>query len=365
MRYSILSCLCITIMTYASNQPPVPGYAPITIDPERIQLIGIKIEKIEQRDLEKKIRTVGIVEVDERKIAHIRTKISGWIEQLFVNFTGMSVKKGDPLFSIYSQELLATQEEYLLALKDLERPLQGRFAQELKKASEELLSSSRRRLELWDISEQQIHELELTKKPTKTLTLYSPVNGIVLNKNAFIGMSVAPDTELFTIADLSHVWILADIYEDNISFIKTRQKAHIALPALPEHVLSAEVQFINYVVESGTRTTKIRFECDNDTFYLKPGMYATVEMTIPLGKKLALPDEALIDTGKKKIVFVAQQNGHFEPRDVRLGVKAGDYYEILSGLAEGEDVVTSSQFLLDSESRIKALTGTDKKEHHA
>lgn len=350
--------------SFSGKQPhAIPGYAAVQIDPQRVQLLGIITEKVSIKNLKKTIRTVGIVEVDERLISTIQTKFTGWIEKLYVNFTGIPVKKGQPLFTVYSQDLFATQQEYLLALKDLEHPISGRFAQELKKASEELLQAARKRFALWDISDEQIKILEQTGQATKTLTMYSPVNGIVLKKNAFVGMNVEPGMELFAVADLSHVWILADVYENDMSLVKVGQKAQIIIPALPQHTITAEATYVSYVVETSTRTAKVRFESDNTDFLLKPGMYTRVDIDIPLGPSLAVKDEAVIDTGKRKIVFVAKGNGHFEPRDVRLGYKANSYYQVLDGLEEGEDVVLSSQFLLDSESRITALETKDMKEH--
>lgn len=333
------------------------GYAPVEIDPSRIQSYGVKTEEIKVRDLIKTIRTVGIITADERRVATVQTKFNGWIEKLYVNYTNQPVKKGDPLFTVYSPQLLSTQEEYLLALKSLDHPVQGQFSQEWNTANRALLESVRRRLELWGISEDQIRQLKKDRKPFRTLTYYSPIEGIVIEKNVFEGMNVEPGKILFTITDLSHIWVLADIYEQDLASIHMGQKAEVFIDAYPDKAFKGTITFINYVVDPSTRTTKIRIEIDNTNFLLKPAMYAKVLINDQIGQGLALPSDALIDTGKRKIVFVEQKPGYFLPRDVQLGLKVDQYYQVLSGLSEGEKVVISSQFLLDSESRLKAAGG--------
>lgn len=336
------------------NKRPVPGYANVQIDPGKLQLFGITTEKLQVRELSKTIRTVGLVEADERRVATVQTKFKGWIEKLFIDFTGMSVSYGEPLFSVYSPDLLTAQEEYLLALKGEEHPVQGIFGEELTQSNQDLLKAAKRRLELWDVPEQEIQRLTETRIPSKSLSIDSPVQGIVLNKNAFVGMNVEPGMNIFTIADLSHVWVIADIYEQDISWIKVGQQATLALASLPGHSLIGSVAFVSYVVEPSTRTMKIRFDFDNHKEQLKPGMYATVELQIKMGRALAVPESAVIDTGQRKIVFVSEGRGHFEPREVILGFKADSYYQVIDGLTDDEEVATSAQFLIDSESRLKA-----------
>ncbi len=348
--------LSFTLISDASMEPP-SGYAEVQIDPEKLQLFGVTTEKLHLRSLSKTIRTVGLVEVDERRIAYVQTKFKGWIEKLFVNFTGSRVSYGEPLFSVYSPDLLTAQEEYLLALKGKERPVEGVFGEELTQSNEALVEAAKRRLELWDVPKQEIQRLAETRAPSKTLTLDSPVEGIVLNKNAFVGMNVEPGMNIFTIADLSQIWVMADIYEQDISWIKMGQKATLTLTPFPEKSLQGSVAFISPIVEPGTRTMKVRFDFVNPNEELRPGMYATVEMHVDMGNALALPESAVIDTGQRKIVFVAMGKGRFEPREVQLGFKAGSYYQVLSGLKSDEEVVTSAQFLLDSESRLKGAGG--------
>jgi len=342
---------------------PIQGYSSIEIDPIRLQRLGVTTEKVIERDLTKVIRTVGTVKIDERRIAHIQTKFSGWIEELYVNFVGMPITKDQPLFKVYSQELYSTQEEYLLALKDVRHPIAGRFGKELLNSSKSLLDATKKRLNLWDISSEQVTELEKRGSASHTLLFRSPINGIVLNLNAFIGMNVGPGTNTYTIGDLSYVWVLADIYANDTSFIKLGQKATLTVPSFHGKKFKGTVTFIDYVVETSTRTIKVRFEFDNKDYRLKPGMFTIVKIKLDMGKVLAVPEEAVIDTGKRKIVFVSLGDGKFEPREVQLGFKADAYYQVLSGLSKRETVITSSQFLFDSESRLKALDSGHMKGH--
>lgn len=353
----ILAAVILLSLAPPMESKHVSGYANVQIDPERIQLFGVATEKVEIRELMKTIRTVGIVEADERRISNVQTKFKGWIEQLFVNFTGTPVKSGEPLFSVYSPDLLTAQEEYLLALKNEERPVQGMFGEEIAESNADLLEAARRRLELWDVPDWEIQRLRKSRIPSKTLTIDSPVDGVVLTKNAFAGMNVEPGMNLFTIADLSHIWVMADVYEQDIPWIELGQKAILSLPALPGKQLAGSVSFISYIVEPSTRTMKIRFDFDNPDEYLKPGMYATVQMNVKTGVALAVPDSAVIDTGLRKIVFVSKGKGRFEPREVRLGYQAGPYYQVIDGLEPDEEVAVQAQFILDSESRLRATGG--------
>lgn len=333
------------------------GYAEVKIDPQRIQLFGVRTEKVISRELNKSIRAVGIVVSDERRVANIQTKFSGWIVDLYVNFTNQSVNQGEPLFSVYSPALLATQEEYIIAKKGMRNQLKGTFAEEYSRTNQKLLESVKQRLELWDIPQEEIERLDRQAIPMKTLTIRSPINGIVLQKNAFVGMNVEPGMNIFTVADLSHVWVLADIFEQDIASIRIGQQANLTMNAFPGKTFEGKVDFINYVLDQTTRTTKVRFDFNNKEMLLKPGMYGVIELTIPIGFVLALPEAAVIDTGTKKIVFIEKTPGFYRPIEVQLGAKGGGFYQVLNGLNENDLVVTSSQFLMDSESRIQAAGG--------
>jgi membrane fusion protein, copper/silver efflux system len=343
-------------MSNMEGMPP-SGYAEVKIDPERIQLFGVRTEKVISRELNKSVRAVGIVVSDERRVANIQTKFSGWIVDLYVNFTNQSVNQGEPLFSVYSPALLATQEEYIIAKKGMRNQLRGTFAEEYSRTNQKLLESVRQRLELWDIPQEEIERLDQQAIPMKTLTIRSPINGIVLQKNAFVGMNVEPGMNIFTVADLSHVWVLADIFEQDIASIRIGQQATLTMNAFPGKTFEGKVDFINYVLDQTTRTTKVRFDFSNREMLLKPGMYGVIELTIPIGFVLALPEAAVIDTGTKKIVFIEKAPGIYRPVELQLGAKGGGYYQVLKGLNENDLVVTSSQFLMDSESRIQASGG--------
>jgi Cu(I)/Ag(I) efflux system membrane fusion protein len=334
----------------------------VQISPERQQLIGVRIGTVEKRPLQKVIRTNGRVEFDEKRLATISPKIGGWIEELYVDFTGAPVKKGAPLLTLYSPELVSTQEEYLAALRARQELAASPYP-EVAASGNALVESARRRLRLWDISEEQIRELEQTGQVRKSLTLYSPYSGIVLEKMAFKGMRVEPGMALYKLADLSVVWLIADIYEYELPLIRLGQQASINLSYLPGEAFTGKAVFIYPYLDAQTRTARVRFEFANPRGTLKPEMYAGVEITIRLGDKVAVPEGAIIDTGIRKVAIVEKGAGYFEPRDVKLGTKAGDYYEVLDGLKVGERVVTSANFLIDSESKLKEAVGGAGHQH--
>jgi len=328
----------------------------VSVSPEKQQLVGIRTAVAEIRPLVKKIRTVGIVTYDETKVAQVFTKVEGWIDKLYVNYTGKLIEKGQPLFSLYSPDLVATQDEYVLALQAKES-LASSSLQEIRAGSAALLEATRRRLSLWDISDEQIAELHKTREPKRNVTFYSPISGFVIKKEAVQGMRVMPDKELYTITDLSTVWVNADIYEFELANVRLGQRATIALSYFPGQTFSGRVSWISPVLEEKTRTTKVRLEFANRDFKLKPEMYANVEIEVDGGKKLAIPDEAVLDSGIRKIVFIDKGEGRYAPAEVKLGSKFDGYYEILAGLSPGERIIASASFLLDSESRLKEAMG--------
>jgi Cu(I)/Ag(I) efflux system membrane fusion protein len=258
--------------------------------------------------------------------------------------------------ALYSPELVATQQEYLLAVKG-RKLLDGSEFPEVAEGAQSLLEVTRQRLRLWDITEDHIQDLELTGKVLKTLPIHSPITGTVINKMALAGMRVSPGDELYTIADLSHIWITADIYEYELPLIKVGQTATVSLSYDPGTVLQGRVAFIYPTLDPQTRTAKVRFELDNPGEQLKPEMYANVELQIPLGTRLVVPREAILESGERQVIFLHHGGGTLEWRTVKLGARAGDWVEVLEGLKEGEHVVTSANFLIDSESRLKAAVG--------
>lgn len=329
----------------------------VMVSPERQQLIGLKTGAAGYRSIERTIRTVGIVEVDERRLADVNIKIEGWIESLLVNFTGESVKKGQPLLTIYSPDLVSTQEEYLQALRAKERLGKSRFP-DIASGGETLVNASRRRLQYWDISDEDIAAIERTQKPRKALTLYSPIDGVVIEKMAFRGKKVMSGESLFKVADLSNVWVQGEIYEYEVPLVKLGQAASVTLASYPGELFRGKVSYIYPVLTEKTRTVKVRFEFPNTKDWkLKPGMYANVELQSALGKRLVVPDEAILDSGTQQLVFIDKGQGTFVPRDVKVGARADGYTEILAGLADGERVVTSANFLIDSESQLKTAVG--------
>jgi RND family efflux transporter MFP subunit len=329
------------------------GFTGVQITPEKQQLIGVKTDEAATRKLIRDIRTVGIIEADETKIARVSIKFSGWIKDMFVDYVGKYVKRGEPLFTVYSPELVSTEEEYLLALKAQDSFGKSSFP-EISSSAKSLLEATRRRLLLWDIPESEIQRIEKTGKPLKYLTLYSPISGYVTKREAFPEKMIVPNDVVFEIVDLSTVWLLADIYEYELPLVKEGQEATITLSYYPEEVFHGKVTYVYPTLETKTRTVKARFEFGNEDIKLKPGMYANVELKVPLGESLSVSEDSVIDTGEKQIVFVAMGDGYFEPREVKVGRKAEGYYEVLDGVREGEKVVRSATFLVDSESRLKA-----------
>lgn len=328
----------------------------MVVSPERLQSIGVKFALAERRALERTIRTIGRVEVDERRLARVNIKIEGWIDQLHVNYTGERVKKDQVLLTVYSPDLVATQREYLLALKSGRRLGDSEFP-EVAEGAQSLLEVSRQRLQLWDVPEHQIQDLERSGKVLNALHIHSPMTGTVINKVALAGLHVNPGDELYTIADLSRLWILADIYEYELPLIKMGQQATVTLSYDPGTVLTGRVGFTYPTIDPQTRTGKIRFEVENRGEQLKPGMYANVELQVPLGTRLVVPREAILESGERQILFLHHGGGTLEWRTARLGLQAGDWVEVVEGVKEGEHVVTSANFLIDSESRLKAAVG--------
>lgn len=336
-----------------AEMPSIEGLATIKLSDAKKQLIGVRTVEAVTIPLTKIIRTVGIIEPDETRLAEVNMKIAGWIEDLYVDYTGQLVKKGQPLLSIYSPELLATQEEYLLALKARKRLTKSPFP-EVSKNSSALVQRARQRLELWDIPDGEIRSIEKTGKPRKTLVLRAPVTGFVMHRSATEGMYVKAGQELYKIADLSRVWVQADIYEYELGLVKVGQQAKLTVASYPDKAWYGKAAYVYPYLENQSRTVKVRFEFDNPSLKLKPNMYVNVELAIPLGEQLAVPEEAVMDSGKRQIVFVDNGDGYYEPRKVKVGHKVDGKVAVTYGLFEGERVVVNGNFMIDSESRLKA-----------
>jgi multidrug efflux pump subunit AcrA (membrane-fusion protein) len=331
----------------------VKGRAIVGLSPERRQVLGLRSEEVKRVRLDRIIRTVGRVAVDETLLHHIHTKYEGYVEHLYVDFTGKFVKRGQPLLSIYSPDLVATQQEYLLAYRaQQEWARSGTPA--VAQGGQGLLDAARQRLLFWDIPPAEIERLGTTGQVMRTLDLYADISGYVVQKSAFHGMRVTPADTLFDIADLSHLWVLADVYESDLPSVRIGMVAETTVPYLPGRRWRGPVTYVAPTVEEKTRTIKVRVEIENSGGDLKPDMFADVFLSTDLGLGLVVPESAVIAAGDRQIVFVDLADGRLEPREVQPGVKTASGLQILRGVAEKERVVVSANFLLDSESSLRA-----------
>ena len=336
----------------ASDLPP----GTVMISPIKQQLIGVRTDTVKRESVKRTIRAVAQVQIDETKIARIHVKTSGWVDQIYVDFVGKLVRKGQPLFSFYSPDLVSTQQEYLIALR-AQKDLGTSPFPEVSKGSETLLQAARERLRLWDISDDQLKKLDETGQVTRDITMYSPVDGFVTKREVYEKMYLQPETELYELVDLSTVWVNAEIYEYEVPFVAVGQTAAMTLSYFPGHTYKGKVVYIYPSVDPTTRTVKVRLEFLNPDFVLKPDMFAEVQLNISQATALFVPREAVLDSGAEQIVFVSVGDGYFEPRKVELGARLDDRIVVLSGLKPGERVVTSGNFLIDSESRLKNAMG--------
>jgi membrane fusion protein, copper/silver efflux system len=328
----------------------VEGLATVQIDPARQQLIGLRTAPVTAGPVGGAWRTTGRVAVDETRVHHVNVKVEGFVEHIFVDFVGKPVRRGEPLFSIYSPELLSLQSEYLLAVKMRKELGSGALAG----SGQELVQSARERLRLWDVPDSVLDDLERTGKPQKTLTLFSPTTGVVTKKDVVHGHKLAAGDMPYEITDLSQVWVLADVYESDLAKTKVGMPATLSLQAFPNKGFSGRVLFIDPVLDPKSRTAKVRIAFANPQGELRPEMFGEVTLRARAREGLRIPADAVIDSGTKKVVFVSLGDGKFQPREVKLGATDGDQTEVVSGLGSGEQVVVRANFLVDSESRLKA-----------
>ena len=326
---------------------------PVSIDPQRQQLIGVRLAPVVREQLAGTVRTTGVVRYDERRMADVNVKLDGWIRELYVDYTGQLIERGQPLFTLYSPDLLATQNEYLLALKTREQ-MKGSAVADAREYAERLVEAARQRLTLWDLPPEEIAALEQSGRPREAVTFRAPVSGFVIEKAAIKGMRVMPGQTLYKVADLSVVWIEADVYEQEAALARVGQRATVMLDAYPGESFQGRAVYIYPFVEENTRTIKLRFEFANRGGRLKPGMFANVELQSTGGAGLTVPADAVLDSGTEQVVFVAEGEGTFTPRRVRAGRRLRDRVEILDGVKEGEQVATGATFFLDSESQLRA-----------
>jgi RND family efflux transporter MFP subunit len=333
---------------YADEEAGPPGT--VTIPAGKQQLIGVRTAEVQRQLLTRVLRTTGQVLPDETRIAHVHVKVSGFIDRVFV---GQLVKKGQPLFTLYSPDLVATQEEYLIARRG-NQALSGSAFKEVSEGSQSLLRSAHDRLRLWDISDEQIKKLDESGEVSKYLTFYSPITGFVTDRKAFPQTAVDPQMELYTVADLSRVWVLADVYEYEAPYVRVGQCAQMELSYFPGRTWNGRVTYVYPMLDPQTRTLKVRLEFPNPKFELKPQMFADVSLKIDYGRQIAVPQEAVLNSGNEQIVFVDRGEGRFEPRHVKLGPQVDGNVVVISGLKAGETIVTSGNFLVDSESQLKS-----------
>ncbi len=326
----------------------------IRIDPVTMQNMGVRLAKVMRKPVAKDIRTYGNITYDETGIYTVNTKFSGWIEKLYVNFVGDKVRKGQPLFDIYSPELLSAQEEYLLALQQCTSLSTSPYP-DIRQGAQRLLEASRTRLRYWDLTNEQISEIEQAGKTQKTVTIYSPATGVVIKKLAFEGHYVKAGEHQYEIADLSKVWVDVDIYEYELPWVHQGMPAEMELAYIPGRRFYGKVLYIYPYLSAKTRTATLRLEFTNPDYELKPDMFATVYLKSTIaGDSLVIPQEAVIDSGVRQVVFVSLGQGKFQPREVTLGVEGNNHeFQVLRGLEEGEEIVVSAQFMLDSESRLQ------------
>jgi RND family efflux transporter MFP subunit len=324
----------------------------VQISPEKQQLIGVEYGAAEYESAGDSIQAAARVTFDETRITRIQPRVEGWISQVFADFTGKYVKKGDRLLTLYSPDALATEQEYLLALKAQRLTHAGMAG--MQESEVNLVAAARRRLELWDIPADEIEAIGRTGHTIDDLTLVSPASGYITERNAFNKQHVTPDTVLYTLADLSSVWVIADVFEYEASGVHLGQSAIMTLDYLPGRAFRGRMSYILPQVDPATRTLKVRIAFDNPGGALKPDMFGQVTLSTGGGRRLMVPRSAVLDSGDRQVVFLDRGNGAFEPRAVKTGRQAGDRIEILSGLSAGERIVTSGNFLIDSESQLKA-----------
>lgn len=339
-------------MTKSGEPGPTPR-GDVTIDPRRQQLIGVRTAPVTREPVQHIVRTVGVVRYNETSLADINLRLEGWIRDLYVDYTGQPIQKGQRLFTLYSPDLLATQQEYLLALKTRDQ-VQTSVIADARDRAEQLAAAARQRLVLWNLPQEEIQALEEKRQAPDVVMFRSPVSGFVIEKQALQGMHVMPGQTLYKVANLSTVWVEADVYEQEMGLARVGQRAMVTLDAYPGESFEGRAIYIYPFVEENTRTVKVRFQFANPRGRLKPGMYANVEIQGRDARGLTVPSNAVLDSGTEQVVFVAQGDGYFTPRPVKVRRRLGQRIEIVEGLEEGEQVATSATFFLDSESQLRA-----------
>jgi RND family efflux transporter MFP subunit len=338
----------------ASTEAPL---VPVQISPQRLQSIGVKTGTVERKFVEDEILTTGNVAVDETRLAYVQVRFSGYIQKVFADATYQYVRKGQPLFTIYSPDLVATEREYLVAKQNQQQVAQS-TVQGVASSAASLLDATAERLKQWGVPQTEIERLESSGQVQQELEVNSPVSGYVTERNALSSVAVQPEMRLYTIADLSTVWVQAQVFQNDLERIKVGAPATLTVNTYPGRAFTGRVDFIYPQVDMDTRTAKVRVVFSNPGLQLKPGMFVNVSLKVPLGNQLAIPAGGVLQSGSREIAFVERGDGYIEPREVQLGSRVGDDFIVLQGLKAGEQIVTSANFLIDSESQLQAALGS-------
>jgi multidrug efflux pump subunit AcrA (membrane-fusion protein) len=341
----------------AEPSPSEPSLVPITLTPQRMQSIGVKTGVVEYRQVHDDIRTTGNVEVDETRLTEAQVRFAGWIQKVYADSTFKQVRKGEPLLTIYSPELVRTENEYLMAKQNRELLAKSTVPGVASGAST-LLSSATERLKQWGIPEREIQDLEETGQIKREMEIDSPASGFIVERNALPNMYVQPGTKLYSIADLSTVWVYAQVFQNDIGRVKTGDSAIITVDSYAGRTFPGRVSFLSPQLDQTTRTAKVRLEIPNPDMKLSLGMFVNVKLDLALGRQLVIPASGVYQSGTRQLAFIDRGDGHFEPREIELGARAGDDFVVTKGLKAGERVVTSANFLIDSESQLQAAMGS-------
>ena len=342
----------------ATPAPPTePSLVPVQISPERLQSIGVKTGRVEDKVVEDEIRVTGNVAVDETRFSTVQVRYPGYIQKVFADATYQYLRKGQPLFTIYSPDLVATEREYLVA-KQNQQHVAGSSVPGVAEGAASLLEAAKERLKQWGISQREIERLESTGEVQQELEVDSPVSGYITERNALPNLTVQPETRLYSVADLSTVWVLADVFQVDLGRIKVGNRATLTVDSYPGRIFEGRVNFMYPQVDMMTRTARARLVFSNSALKLSPGMFVNVVLKVLMGKQLVIPASGVLQSGTRQIVFVSRDDGYIEPREVQLGGRAGDDFIVLKGLKVGEQIVTSANFLIDSESQLQAALGS-------
>jgi RND family efflux transporter MFP subunit len=341
----------------AEMAPHEPALVPVQLSPERMQSIGVRTGRVQRKAVNDEIRVTGNVAVDETRLAYVQVRYSGYVQKVFADATYQYLRKGQPLFTIYSPDLAATEREYLVAKENQQR-VAASTVPGVTEGAASLLEAVTERLKQWGVTQQEITRLESTGQVQQELTVESPVSGYITERNALPNLTVQPDTRLYTVADLSTVWVFAEVFQNDLGRIKIGDRATLSVDAYPSRTFEGRVNFIYPQVDTMTRTVRARLAFSNPGLKLTPGMFVNVALKLGGGTQLVIPATGVLQSGIQQVVFVNRGDGYLEPREVELGARAGDDFVVLKGLKEGEEIVTSANFLVDSESQLQAALGS-------